>query len=269
MENICKFVKTNKSVENINIINFVYEKKSDFKQSFITSACHSLYLVISGNGVLHTLNGNFNIEKGNLFFTFSAKPYYIESLCKLKYMYISFIGLRSSGLFDRLQIKPFSPVYKDFNFISHHWLNVFKETNDNNIDLKCESLLLYTFSFLCNEPEENMAVEKTNNILLLKQFIDLNYTDPYLNLSSVSQKFHYNSKYVSSAFIKLTKISFTKYLCNLRIKHSQALLKSGMTNITEIALASGFSDSNYYSKVFKKNCGISPRDYIKKLEIID
>lgn len=26
MENICKFVKTNKSVENINIINFVYEK---------------------------------------------------------------------------------------------------------------------------------------------------------------------------------------------------------------------------------------------------
>lgn len=263
MDNICKFVKSDRPIENINIINFVYEKKCNFRQSFITSASHSLCLVTAGKGVLHTLTQNFALNEGDLFLTFSSKPYYIENCDNLQYIYISFIGLRSSGLFERLDISYKMPVYNGFSFIKEHWTEAFNTTTDDNIDLKCESLVLYTLSFLCKKLEENIKITASNNILLLKQYVDNNYTDPLLNLKSVSKKYHYSPKYLSSAFSKLTKITFTEYLTNLRINHAKALLKSGKTNISEIAFSSGFSDPQYFSKVFKKQCGISPKNYLK------
>lgn len=267
MDNICKFVKSDRPIENINIINFVYEKRCEFRQSFITSASHALYIVTSGSGVLHTLNKNFTLNEGDLFLTFSSKPYYIENRNNLQYIYISFIGLRSSGLFERLDISYKKPVYNGFSFITKHWIEAFNTTTDNNIDLKCESLILYTFSFLCKKLEENIKVKASNNILLLKQYVDNNYTDPLLSLKSVSEKYHYSPKYLSSAFSKLTKIPFTEYLTNLRINHAKALLKSGKTNIQEIALSSGFSDPQYFSRTFKNRCGVSPKNYLTREEV--
>ncbi len=264
MDNICKFIRTENSLENLNIVNFVYEKSAAFKKSFITSASYSICLVISGSGVLHTLHGEFSLSKGDLFFTFSSKPYYIENTFKLQYMYISFIGLRTPGLLDRLQIKYDKPVYKNFSFLSKRWLEDFASTNENNADLKCEALLLHTLSFICENKNEKIVTAETNNILRIKQYIDLNYTDPNVTLKTIAKKFNYNPKYLSSAFVKLSKISFTKYICNLRINHAKALMESGMTSVTDIASASGFLDAHYFSKTFKKYCDTSPRDYCKK-----
>ncbi len=264
MDNICKFIKTNNLTENLSIINFVFEKECAFKHSHITSACHSLALVVAGEGVLHTLNRDYAIKEGDLFFTFSAKPYYIESINNLQYIYISFIGLRATALFNRLRIRSSEPVYHDFSFLSDRWQDDFKLSNDNNVDLICESLLLYTLSFICENPIEKVDAQAINNILLLKQYVDNNYTDPLITLTTVSMKFNYNTKYLSSAFVKLTKIPFTQYLSNLRIKHAQALMKAGITNIQKIAIDSGFSDAQYFSKIFKKYCGISPKAYLSQ-----
>ncbi len=263
MENVCKFVKTKNYVDNLNIVNFVYEKEVAFKQSFLTSATHSLCLVTSGRGVLHTIFDNHPLNVGDLFFTFSSKPYYIENVENLQYIYISFIGLRSSGLLNRLEIKYDKPVYNDFSFLTKRWVEDFENSNDNNIDLKCESLLLHTLSFLCANKNERLIHKETNNMLLIKQYIDTNYTNPDISLKTIAEKFSYNPKYLSSAFAKLTKTPFTQYLCELRIKHSQSLMKSGIKSVQDISASSGFTDTHYFSKTFKKICGVSPRKYFE------
>ena len=265
-DNICKFVQSENVSENINIINFIYEKEADFKQSFIYSACYCMYLVTNGKGILHTAKNNYPISEGDLFFTFSSKPFYIQNTGNLQYIYISFIGLRIPPLLERLHISYYSPVYNNFSFLRERWMSDFDSANQFNIDLVCESLLLHTLSFLCQNNKEKNQRKESNGMLKLKNYVDMHYSDPMLNLKTVSQKFNYSYKYVSNAFIKLTRVTFSAYLSNLRLTHAQELLKSGISNIQEVAYSSGFSDAQYFSKAFKKKFNVTTTQYRKMIK---
>lgn len=263
MSSSCKFARSKNVTENINIINFVYEKEADFKQSFFFSACYGIYLVTRGKGILHTARNDHDISEGDLFFTFSSKPYYIQNLGELQYIYISFIGLRAPSLFERLKISYTSPVYKGFAFLRKRWEEDFENANDTNIDLVCEGLLLHSLSYLCCRNEEKTKGKDPNGMLELKAYIDMHYTEQDLNLKAVSKRFNYSYKYVSNAFIGLTRVPFSEYLGNLRLTHAQKLLEDGMNNIQEVAYSSGFSDAQYFSKAFKKRFNQTPTEYRK------
>ncbi len=263
-ENICRFITTKKYDESINIINLVYEKEADFKQEYIFPSTYALALVTDGKGILHTYAGNFEIAKGDLFITFPAKAYYIENIHGLKYIYITFTGLRAQVLMQRLKIVYTSPVFHGYEFLTDIWEGVLSISNDKNIDLFCEGLILHTFGFLCRDNSEETHSVKTNNILLAKQYIDANYTDSELNLKTVSQKFSYNSKYFSDAFKKMVRISFSEYLKNKRLGYAISLIESGITNVGDLAELCGYKEAPYFSKCFKKEYGVSPKKWSEK-----
>ncbi len=58
-------------------------------------------------------------------------------------------------------------------------------------------------------------------------------------------------------------VSIAKYILTERIKKAKELISDGMS-IEKCAELIGFSSSNYFSKVFRRECGMSPREYIKK-----
>lgn len=263
-KNSCKFVRTNSVADNINILNFIYEKEADFKQEFIISASYAIYIVTAGEGVLHTSYGNFKICKGDVFFTFSAKPYFIEKKDLLNYIYISFIGIRASCLLKRLHIEGTEPVYSGCSSLIKRWINDFKSTNNYNIDLICEGLLLSTLAFLCKMPDEEKLFGSANNIILVKQYIDTHYTDTELNLQNISKRFGYNYRYLSAYFKKTMKIPFSEYITYLRLEHAKTLMDNGITNVQTIAYSSGYKDPLYFSTVFKKATGASPRAYLRQ-----
>jgi transcriptional regulator GlxA family with amidase domain len=60
-----------------------------------------------------------------------------------------------------------------------------------------------------------------------------------------------------------TGMSPVELLLRERIRHAKHLLKNQSLLITEIAFASGFDDANYFTRVFKKMEGLSPRQYQK------
>lgn len=263
-ENICKFVRTSSVMDNINILNFVHEKNADFKQKFLIPASYTISIVTKGNGTLHTTYGNFKISRGDLFFTFPAKPYFIEKKEELNYIYISFIGIRAAGLLNRLHIENDKPVYSGYSALIKRWTEDFENTNIYNIDLICEGLLLSTLSLFCKVPDEEKRIGSANSIILVKQYIDIHYTDAALNLQNVSNHFGYNYKYLSASFKKMMKISFSEYVTFLRLEHAKALMNNGITNVQELACASGYKDPLYFSTAFRKAEGISPKAYILK-----
>ena len=53
------------------------------------------------------------------------------------------------------------------------------------------------------------------------------------------------------------------YVTDLRVRKSTELLDKG-TSVTEAAMSSGFFDSSYYTKTFKRYMGCTPREYVKK-----
>ena len=263
-ENICKFVSTQKHNDSINIINFVYEKEAFFKQDYIFLSTYSLALVTKGTGFLHTHSDVFTLAKGDLFMTFPARAYYIENAGDLQYIYISFTGLRIQSLMQRLKISHASPVFHKLDFLIDIWENVISVSNDKNNDLLCESLILYSFAHICRNAEETGYEKKVNNLLLAKQYIDLNYTDSSLNLNSISEQFSYNPKYFSSAFKKMVRINFSEYLKIKRLNYALSLIESGITNTSDLAELCGYNEPLYFSKSFKHQYGMSPKQWYRQ-----
>jgi len=71
-------------------------------------------------------------------------------------------------------------------------------------------------------------------------------------------------------FKQLTGKSAGDYICQLRINNALTLLRESDLNITEIAMASGFNDTNYFCRVFKKCQKSSPskiRQAMKKVHL--
>lgn len=58
----------------------------------------------------------------------------------------------------------------------------------------------------------------------------------------------------------------TQYLLSLRISNAQSLLESTSYNITEIADIVGYDNPLYFSRLFKKQCGVSPTEFRKQLK---
>ena len=54
-------------------------------------------------------------------------------------------------------------------------------------------------------------------------------------------------------------------LQNLRVEYAKLLLRSEEPSITYVAEASGFANANYFAKVFRRETGISPSEYIESL----
>ena len=62
-------------------------------------------------------------------------------------------------------------------------------------------------------------------------------------------------------FKKVTGYSPIDYLLHVRLNRAAELLLKTASPVSEIAAECGFSDSNYFSRQFRKNYGLSPRDY--------
>ncbi len=260
--NVCKFISTKKPDEAINIINFVYECIG--QKDFVLSSVYSVGLVTDGNGIFHTPTEQFSLKRGDLFVTFSAKPYFIENTGGLKYLYISFTGLRALTLIKRIGITHTSPVFGGFESLVPLWQNTLNISNDENGDLFCEGLLLYSLGFICKEEKESSFSDNKNGILLAKQYVDMNYADSSLNLKSVSEKFSYNPKYFSFAFKNMVRINFSEYLKIRRLNLAVSLIESGVTNVRDLCDLCGYNDPLYFSKSFKEVYGVSPKKYGKQ-----
>ncbi len=264
MDNICRFPKTGNLSDRLSILNFVFERTADFPPKYLTPANYAMNVVVSGSGVLHTPCGDYPVSENNVFLTFSAKPYFIENTGNLGYIYVSFIGPRAEGLTKRAGFTADSPVLACPEKLTGRWKEDFGAADDSCIDLVAESLLLYTISLFCRDATERHDSGFENGILKIKQFVDLNYASPDLDLTSVSARFGYSPKYVSAAFVRLVRENFSDYLRDLRLSHARKLLDGGMYNVREVSSACGFSDALYFSKVFRNNFGVSPREYMKR-----
>ncbi len=84
-----------------------------------------------------------------------------------------------------------------------------------------------------------------------------------LSLAHLSREFAMTPSYLSRIFKKSTGISLNEYINIVRITEAEKLLKNPDISITEVAFECGFNDSNYFSSVFKKAKGITPKKFSK------
>lgn len=82
-----------------------------------------------------------------------------------------------------------------------------------------------------------------------------------LTLNTLAHKLNVNPSYLSTLFKKETGVTLTEYVNRRRIEHSILLLNSTSLQIQTIAQHCGIPDVNYFTKMFKKQIGKTPKEY--------
>jgi two-component system response regulator YesN len=92
-------------------------------------------------------------------------------------------------------------------------------------------------------------------------FIDDNLCDPELSLRLVASKIFSNESYLSRVFKKEKGFNLIEYITKKRIEESIRLLNTTDLKVYEIAEQIGFRDSHYFSICFKKQTGVTVKEF--------
>ena len=110
--------------------------------------------------------------------------------------------------------------------------------------------------------ENDDKAEVSSIVKSCMNYIEDHYSED-LSLSLVSEKMGLSSSYLSTKFSQEMGMVFIDYVNKIRVEHACDFLKHGYLKIYEITEKVGFNDTKYFSKIFKKVTGVSPKEYMQ------
>lgn len=108
-----------------------------------------------------------------------------------------------------------------------------------------------------------------HEVIEIKQILDYvkeNYRDK-ITIDAVSNRAHFSYYHFCRLFKKWTGRTFTEYLTDIRLCEAQKLLVNTDMTISQVALEVGFSSPNYFTRVFKKKKGATPKEF--KMQMVE
>ena len=140
---------------------------------------------------------------------------------------------------------------------SFYFFNSDMESKQTVTDALGNLIVNYVTAFRETKPVRGIVDE-------IKSNITQNFTDCDYELDSYLRTIPFSYDYLRKLFKSEMGMTPHTYLTNLRMQMAEKLLcsyKTGELNISEIAYVCGYSDSLYFSRVFKKIYGCSPKQY--------
>jgi two-component system, response regulator YesN len=114
------------------------------------------------------------------------------------------------------------------------------------------------------EASRNVTAKKEEQssgvITKAKNYIDTHYSRD-ISLDDVSREVEISPYYFSKLFKEETGENFIEYVTNIRMEHAKKLLSSSELSMKEICGEIGYADPNYFSRIFKKNIGVTPTEF--------
>ncbi len=98
------------------------------------------------------------------------------------------------------------------------------------------------------------------HLVKITEYIKVSYSDS-ISLSSLSKRFKLSETYIARLFKQELGTKPSDYVNRIRVNHAMDLLIHTDMSIGEISDVIGYSSLYYFSRVFKKNTGVSPKDF--------
>lgn len=105
-----------------------------------------------------------------------------------------------------------------------------------------------------NEQSDNFIVRRA------KEYVDRHLLED-ITLTKVSIEVHVSPGHLSRVFLKDIGENFSDYVIRNKLEYAQRLLRETNKKIYEIASEIGYTNSHYFSKLFKERVGLSPIEY--------
>lgn len=145
------------------------------------------------------------------------------------------------------------------------------ENKSLNYELVCKSLITLIIVFISRgeseavDLKENSKEQLNLECMKIKNYLDSHYSEN-ITLDKLASISHVNKYYVVHSFTKQIGVSPINYVINKRISEAKNLLKTTNYSIRDISSIVGFSTSSYFSQMFKKVTGLSPKEYKLQLK---
>lgn len=232
-----------------------------------------IFYFISGKGFFETENGTIPIKENTLLVVNSSVLHRQYSTCKPPLMFynINFSSLNLENVPENCisnndyEVHVFSDkknkVYSLFSALQ-------KDTLKSDLTfLALQSrafLLLDEITQVFIKSKSSSSPKKNKDLILSEiQFFIMDNYEIKITLDELSKKFFISKSRLSHDFKKEFGVSPIEYLIDVRLKKAETLLSSSNKTITDIALETGFSNTNYFSDFFRKKHGVSPLQYRK------
>lgn len=98
------------------------------------------------------------------------------------------------------------------------------------------------------------------HIIQAKAYIKDHYAEP-ITLTQVAKFVSVSPVYLSASYVKYCEQNFLEYVTHFRITKAKELLKTTNLQVQEIAQKVGYIDVPYFSRVFRRLTGFTPRDF--------
>lgn len=132
----------------------------------------------------------------------------------------------------------------------------------DNVDLdEVLSILSQMLDECFHEPGQGKHSESMRRIVeQVKEYITENYFED-LSLNMLAKRFAVDDSYLSKAFKQSVGDNLMLYIAKQRVNKAKSYVADGKLSITEISQLVGYGDYAYFSRVFRKLEGVSPREY--------
>ncbi len=256
--NICKFIPSTVTDE-LKVSCFIFESNTKTMKQEAVLSQNRMILIKKEKAVFDFDGIKTKACTGTLVFGFEGEKMTVSECDGCEYMYIGFSGARCEKIFRRFGINRVDRAFSGFDGIIPLWQDSLSRASEENIDLASEGILLHTFSRLSGVGAEGSGLVNT-----VVEMTEERFVDPSLSVSLIAKELSYNPKYISHLFKEKMGMSYSEYLRMCRIKYAVSLFDAGLDSVKNIAYLSGFEDPLYFSTVFKKVVGVSPKDYKNK-----
>ena len=128
-------------------------------------------------------------------------------------------------------------------------------TSVDEVEVWCKKNVDYII-----EQAEKCPGRNSEIISKVFEYINRNFNKD-ITLESVANEVGLSSQYLSKIFKEKCGINFIDYITTKRLEFAENLLKNSDSNIKQVSKMSGYEDSNYFCRIFKKSTGLSPRQF--------
>lgn len=225
-----------------------------------------LHYIIEGNGILYLDQKSFPVSSHQAFITPPFVPafYQADSVSPWNYIWVHFNGQKALDFLQKAGITREEPVFlpeNDSAELEHCLYNILRHSEN---EYYCIGNLYQMFQFLIDSSSRKTCTENSdiqlNYIRNTIQYIKKKYADP-IHISDIADYCGLDRSYLSKLFKSATNFSPQEYLIYVRMSKAKKLLQEGVLPIQSIAYSVGYPDPFAFSKILKKEIGVSPSTY--------
>ena len=193
----------------------------------------------------------------------------VEGSRSMVTMYVDYLMSNNYGAISDL-VHTFDTVY-DYEWVRNFCYSLIGYLSDC-IDLDGE-YYLNRLKFIdskrglldfLSELTKNTSFDSDKRVVQVKYYISQHYSEG-ITLRSIADIFDISHTYLSKIFHDETGESFGNYIIRFRMKKAKEFLIRGKHTIEEVSELLGYNSVHYFLKVFKKETGMTPKQYISSV----